>query len=175
MPAPLEPTTPRERARRVIDRLPSLKLRVGLAGPTADFDSSKRKQEETALLQLVRKMSERRILWQDLELEVEDRAYDSATDLLRVAGEARTDLPKGSQVDQAIEGLQDACNDFRTHMEQRDDGFPFGERLYDLRAAALVFAADAEEHFKLPEAGRLAAKIRMDTAMSPMGEETNTL
>lgn len=115
-------------------------------------------------------MSRRRVLWATVSLEVEDAAHGSASELLLDAEQARLNLPNDSRFDPLVGELQDACNEFRTHLEQRGDGFPFGEHLCELRAAALQFASVARDELKLREAEVLAEKIDMSTARSPIGE-----
>jgi hypothetical protein len=169
MPADREPR--RQRLRSLRDRLPKLRPQVGPAGPTVGFDASRRAIEKEAVRRLIVKMSRRRILWTSIDLELPDVSYNSVSELLHDAEIARLELPGGSAVDEVIETLQDACNDLRTYLEHRQDGFPFGVQLYELRAAALSFAIDIEERFGLPEAAALVDKIDMDTALSPTGRE----
>ena len=121
------------------------------------------------------KMSRRRILWETVALESPGAALGSATELLEDAETARTEFPPRSSFDPIVEGLQDACNNFRRDLEAGGTNFPFGDALHDLRVAALAFAERAATEFKMFEAERLAEKIDLDTSRSPLGLEGGTV
>lgn len=142
-----------------------------MAGPRLDLGGSRRAQEIDAVRKVIVRMSRRRVLWEGGALERPGAALGSATELLKDAEEARTELPPKSPFDPVLEGLQDACNVFRRNLEATGTSFPFGDALYNLRAAALAFAQRVAAEFKMSEADRLAEKIDLDTAGSALGRE----
>ncbi len=170
----LDRPSKRQLANQLREALPSAEVGLTLAGPSVKFGKSRRKSNDDgdrqALRRLVIEMSRREVLSAGVELEVQEEARQSIEGLSRDVVEARKALAEGSQWNRSLNAMQEACAHYRAAMRMRENSsWVFGEELGALRATAFQLADLIAEKTGFEEAGDLAEKIALDTAIHPMG------
>ena len=159
-------TGPWERLRT---RLPKLRPSLGLS-PSVSLEQSQRTQELEVVRNLCVGLSRKGVLFKGHELERPGEASESAEKIIEEADLARKSLPPGSPFDGTFEWVQDACQELRDDLRRRQaETFPFGETLLHFRSLILQWAELMHDETGLNEAKRLALKIDLSNAVSPMG------
>lgn len=166
----------KSRWRRLRARLPTIRTSLGATGPSVSFGDSHRTQGIEAVRILLADLTGRALFYASGELERPGEAVRSAEAIRSAVAAARAALPRGSALDASLELLQDACNTLRLDLRAKDDDWwPFGEALYEFRALVFQWAKSIQEETGLDEARRLAEKIDLSNARSPMGEGSVTI